>query len=408
MSDELARLYNTLAKEIYAEETTLEGLLLAIDEAVSEQGMPSVAADCLRMMVLDAYDMVEDAAIPGARLVQEAADHMPSLLIYVDLLLRMKEFDQGREILTRARQQWPQSWNLLEYLITLEVFAQRLETAQELVREARLNKVLDARGEDLESQIDKAMSGPHWPKTYRFSSKHYLVESDISEAICKEAASLLEGAYTSYSVRLQRITNLENNKFRVFLFSGEASYQRYVGESLGADAENTAGLFSGFLKQLLIWNVPKRESMMQTVVHEGFHQYLDLAAFRAPNWFNEGMAEYIEAAELVNGRWTDGQVRHDHLENLKKKTMMPLADFVNISARRFYAGDVGLHYSQAWAFIHFLRNSSKKEGDLFDRLFKGFVESPSSGQVVRDAFEDVDMAALDEQLLAYLEELRND
>ena len=57
----------------------------------------------------------------------------------------------------------------------------------------------------------------------------------------------------------------------------------------------------GDVKQLLIWNVPERESMLSTIRHEGFHQSLDRISGEAPDWLHEGMAESIEEAVLVPG-----------------------------------------------------------------------------------------------------------
>ena len=55
------------------------------------------------------------------------------------------------------------------------------------------------------------------------------------------------------------------------------------------------GLYSPALKQLLIWNQPNRKKMLETVRHEGFHQYLDGVMSDPPPWLNEGLAMYYEA-----------------------------------------------------------------------------------------------------------------
>lgn len=401
-----ASAFADLTQEYFSGDNTLDEMLEMIDDAEAEEGLSDVASDFIRMHVLAAYGLLEEAAAAGERMIPSATDHQTALISYANILVRTREFDRAREILHAARAKWPKSWEVVEALVDVEVFGQNMEAAQDLVREARVKKFMGKGGEDLEAQIDKAISGPHWPKTYTFKSKHYIIESDISEALCKEAAGLLEGAYTSYSVRLKRIKGLENNKFRVFIFSGEPSYQRYVGESLGASAENTLGLYSGFMKQLLIWNAPERDSMMRTVVHEGFHQYLDLAAYRVPRWFNEGMAEYIETSEVINGRWTDGQVRHDHLEVLKEYDVMPLESIITMTYQDFASGHVYWHYSNSWALIHFLRNSTKENEAIFDAMFKGFLESPSSRRVIKSAFEGVDLEKLDRDFQEYLVELR--
>lgn len=212
----------------------------------------------------------------------------------------------------------------------------------------------------------------------------------------------MESAYTSYSVHLKRIRGLEKNKFRVFLFSGEASYQRYAADSLGSEAENSAGLFSPWLKQLLIWNVPQREMMFRTIVHEGFHQYLDLVAPEAPRWFNEGMAEYMELYETIDGRFVEGQVNHDHIALLKERGVMPLGDFLSMPTAFYYQGDVGRNYAQGWAVMHFLRNGGNDKEKMFQELFEGFSESPSIRRVIDEVFADVDMEQFEQEFLDHL------
>ena len=215
---------------------------------------------------------------------------------------------------------------------------------------------------------------------------------------------MLESAYRSYSVHLSRIKGLEKEKFRVYLFSGEASYLRYAEDSSGSSRENTAGLYSPYLKQLLIWNVPQREMMFRTIVHEGFHQYLDMVAPGTPRWFNEGMAEYMELYETVNGKFTEGQSNPNHLD-LLMEAHMPLEDFLNMPVYAFYQGNISLHYAQGWALVHFLRNSGGDGKEIFDALFQGFKDSPSTSRVMEAAFSGVDLDDFEERFLAHIKKL---
>ena len=172
----------------------------------------------------------------------------------------------------------------------------------------------------------------------------------------------------------------------------------------GSSRENTAGLYSPYLKQLLIWNVPQRDMMFRTIVHEGFHQYLDMVAPGTPRWFNEGMAENMELYETVNGKFTEGQSNMDHLE-LLMEARMPLEHFLRMPTSAFYRGNVGVHYAQGWAFVHFLRNSGRDEQKIFDALFHGFENSPSTSQVMEAAFEGVDMKDLEARFVKHIKDL---
>lgn len=391
--------------DFLAGDTNLEEALAEIHDGVLEEDFEPVVADFLRMFVYRQYGLLEDAAAAGVKTLEADPNHQPTILMQAMLLARLRNLDEARAMLEDARKRWPSSGQVVEILVDVEILDQKLEVAQQLVKEARADGLLGREGEDLQAQLDKAVSGPHWPKTHRHESRYYDVQSDMNKDICKEAARMLESAYNSYSIHLKKVKGLEKNKFRVFLFSGEASYHRYASDSFGSSRENTAGLFSPFLKQLLIWNVPSRESMMRTIVHEGFHQYLDQIAPETPRWFNEGMAEYFELYETVNGKFTEGQVNSNHVEMLLQKSI-PLKSFLNMPTGAFYRGDVSLHYAQGWAFVHFLRNSGREEKKLFDALFQGFADSPSSGKVLEEVLADVDLNDLEKKFREHIKSLR--
>ncbi|PCJ53586.1 MAG: hypothetical protein COA70_07735 [Planctomycetota bacterium] len=396
--------FNDLREEIYNRASEVDEIASRIESAAEEEGLPSFAADFLRTELYSVHGNIEGAMDAARRIVKACPEHQPSVILLAGLLGRMREFQEARTILKQAQNRWPQSGKVVEAMVDNEILDLHLKEAQQLVREARSQGILGSEGEKMQEQIDKAVSGPHWPKTYRFQSKHYDIQSDMSEDLCKEASRLLESAFRSYSVHLGRIKGLEKTKFRVYLFSGEASYMRYAEDSFGSSRENTAGLYSPYLKQLLIWNVPQREMMFRTIVHEGFHQYLDMVAPGTPRWFNEGMAEYMELYETVNGKFTEGQANQDHLA-LLMQTHMPLENFLRMPTYAFYQGHIGLHYAQGWAFVHFLRNSGREEKKIFDDLFQGFKNSPSASQVMDSAFADIDLDGLEERFLAHIKML---
>ena len=406
LSSDATRTAKGLMDSIGSEDWTFEELMEAIEESLEEDDVHEVAADYLRASACFASDRIPEAIEAIAAVVAADSEHLPSVILQAAALRKAKDFKKALEVLYAAREKWPAINGVHSWLIYTEIMARHLETAQDLIRDPSVYRALGDEAKGLKSQIDKALSGPDWPRTYSFKSKHYWVQSDISEDICQDAAKMLESAYTSYSVRLKKVKGLEKERFRVYIFSGEAGYQRYTADSFGSKAENSAGVYSPFLKQLLIWNVPQKVDMFRTTVHEGFHQYLDAVSFGTPIWFNEGMAEYNERGEVVDGRWTVGQIREDHLDLLDRKGLMPLKDLIWMSTRRFQTKDVGLNYAQSWAFIHFLRNRGKEELAMFNDLFRGFTEQPAQYRTLQEVFGSTDWVELNQQFAEYLEELR--
>lgn len=93
------------------------------------------------------------------------------------------------------------------------------------------------------------------------------------------------------------------------------------------------------------------------------------------------------------------------MELLSRKSI-PLAHFLEMPDAYFYRGNVGLHYAQGWAFIHFLRNAGREEQEIFDALFQGFAASPSSARVMEEVFADVDVEDLEKRFREHQRKLR--
>jgi hypothetical protein len=197
------------------------------------------------------------------------------------------------------------------------------------------------------------------------------------------------------------------DRFRVFLFSGESGYQEYAKAIIGQAMPHTAGLYTPVLKQLLIWNVPRRDDMVRTIRHEGFHQFLDRVMAHPPTWLNEGTAEFWETARLERGRLQGGQVRPDHLATLvRSRKMLPkLKDFAYGERGDFYASAM-LRYAQAWALVHFLREGPRTNSVLFDKLFDELRNGKSGRSALDAAFDGVDWDKFEGEFWTHLRGLK--
>ena len=95
--------------------------------------------------------------------------------------------------------------------------------------------------------------------------------------------------------------------------------KKYCANALGSVHPHTKGLYSPSLKQLLVRNLSDQQDMLETVRHEGFHQYLDRFLDNPPVWFNEGMAEYYELGEERGRTLRLGQVDMNHVATLRSR-----------------------------------------------------------------------------------------
>lgn len=347
-----------------------------------------------------------EAALPLClRVVELDPDFAPARLVAAALLSDLRRPDDAARAYGEMLARYPGDADLHAIAARFLLRLARFGEARQVLRQASaagLSSELLARTDAL---VAKAEHGPPWPRAFEKQSEHYHVVSDIGQKICYEAARLLESAYGSYAARLEQPGGAGRERFRVYLFSGREGFEIYCRDVLGRTARaDTAGLYSADLKQLLIWNLPRRDEMLRTIRHEGFHQYLDRIMEDPPLWFNEGLAEYYEVVETnATGDSRFGKARPEHLRTLANGRI-PLATFLYESDRAFMAAATQ-HYAQAWAFVHFLRHAP--EGPpLFERFWDAFKTIPGHRKAVDHALEGTTLVALELHFREHLDSLR--
>lgn len=332
---------------------------------------------------------------------------LPARRLALDLELALGERKAALERASRLARDEPDDPFGHSRLALLALLDGDPARARSAVLEAARQGAYDGRVELANRMRLRARHGPSWRRSFEHRSEHYVVRSDLDQRTCDEAAHVLETALEHYQIALGPSVAVPEEPFPVHIFSGEASYQAYLLDILLGPAENTAGVYLPHLKQLLIWNVPARESMLQTVRHEGFHQYLDAVAGEAPAWLHEGLAEYWEAADFNKMRSRQAPVREDHRRFLRRREvgLAPLGEFLRQDAAAFQR-EPARHYAQAWALVYFLRHSTRANRGLLGELLQRLVAREPWRDAVEATFGDVDLEALQGELEEYLRDLR--
>jgi tetratricopeptide (TPR) repeat protein len=313
-------------------------------------------------------------------------------------LYRFGEALEACEIVLAKNPAYP---DMLEGRVSLLLWLDRLEDAREAAEKAVSHGVTTPGLQLLRKKIDLAVRGPTWTRSFEHKSLRYHVTSDIDAATCRVASGLLEEAYQLFASTLERPPS-GSHRYRVFLFSGEAGYKRYVQELQAKVTIGSGGMYQPLLRQLLIWNAPQRALMMKTIRHEGFHQYAHRLMPSPPTWFNEGLAEYFESAETVSDL---GRSRPDHLKQLEAG-MRPLQELLGLTPPEFYNENALVHYAQAWALIHFLRHGPEANHKLFERMWETFKKVPAPGEATRLAVQGVDLVQFDKDFRRHVAMLR--
>jgi hypothetical protein len=269
-------------------------------------------------------------------------------------------------------------------------------------------------GDDLEKiarTLVKARNGPGWDRAFENRSLHYHVRSDIDYRTCLEASKILEESHAAFAVYLEPAVRREAKRFSVYIFSSQAGYRAYFEGLQGKTPALSSGVYLPALKQLLIWNLPSRKEWERTVRHEGFHQYLDRLVDDPPVWFNEGLAVCFELAEHRDGKWHLGTIHPVHAKVLAdapgggKGRLPPLDRFLYMDFDAFHE-NARLHYAEAWAFVHFLRQGTLKRRDLFQRFFTKLKSGGTSESALRQVFSPSVLSELQAEFDLFVRSLK--
>ena len=265
-------------------------------------------------------------------------------------------------------------------------------------------------------------------------TKNYIVYADqdmVAKGGLKAVSSIMEVVYKSYSKVLP--FKVDEVKSRVYVFGTTAGYAAFSQRITGDSKEGSLGYFSPSRRILVVNADPGHHEViavgitadtMDTMFHEGFHQFARLHAPRIAIWFNEGMAEYFGPSKVVRG---GKAIKVGHFlrddpagyytrynraqESVESGKSMPLAQFLSLRHGEFSSSDQELtsrNYAQAWSFMHFLLNSkaARKFGPKTCRkYFKLLREGHPVAKAHRETFGKLDLKKVDAAYKKYVKEL---
>lgn len=376
---------------------------LRIVEQLAIAGAPHATCEYLRALVYSEAEDDKRALRHVERVIALAPDFLESRLLLGRLLQNLGRGEEAAVAFETAAGSHGTVAAVYEAAVLTFLLAGRTEAARKFCSLAAGRSVQSAGLTLLAQTLAKAERGPVLTQTYESKSRHYHVVSDIDKKTCIDAARLLEDGYSAYGHQLGRVTEGKKRLFRVYVFRGKAGFLNYLKDLsafMGKPSEKAAGLYSPLLKQLLIWNLPNRKEMLDTIRHEGSHQFLDRLLIRPPVWLNEGLAVYHELAARKGGVLTFGRPHVTYVQLLLARGLVPLAEFLRITPRKFYAGG-HRSYAQAWLMVQMLRRGSKG-GEVRFRAMIDAMRSRDGAEVAAELFPAESLASLDKTLRAYL------
>jgi hypothetical protein len=247
------------------------------------------------------------------------------------------------------------------------------------------------------------------PDMFRWSTRHYSVETDVSAGFAKVIGDHMEEIFREYSRRFQQYGEM-TARFDIVVFQHERDYLDVVPK----DARGSTGVFISN-KRLLAAHTERRtaEDVLRTLYHEGFHQFMFyVISQQCPIWLNEGLAEYFSEATWNGQGFTTGEVPGARLSILREAInsgrYMTLAELFALSGDQWKQGAqadsrrAGLQYCEAWSVVHFLAHADGgRHADALNGLLKQISTGRNQAEASKAAF-GADLATFEKAWAQYV------
>ena len=231
-----------------------------------------------------------------------------------------------------------------------------------------------------------------------FRSRRYEVRTDLPLAEARGLAGYMDDVYDEYTRRLANFQVRNSERIRLYLFRDQAGYLGHLA-GLGIGGQNTGGMFfvtGGDAGLATFVRGQRRQRMLHTLQHEGFHQFAYERIGRGlPIWANEGLAEYFGAAVPQRGRLRLGQFDDASVTALKLAVrdgrQFGFEELLSMTdeewSLRVSSGDpnAGLMYLQSWSMVHFLLHGGSGR---FQPMFEAYLHNIKRGVEPMPAFVD--------------------
>ncbi len=297
----------------------------------------------------------------------------------------------------------------VDRMMTILVRLGRFEEAKPFVERALL------RGHDpmrlhCQSVVKFVVDGPEWEKGYTAESENYVIMSDVSQEFAAEildSAELIRELYDNLFPEIEK----PDRKYPVFVFKDRQGYL-----ANGAP-ETSKGVYMPFSRRLMLYQNEQMGDTLKTLKHEGFHQYCHEYLDNIPQWFNEGLADYFSASELV----VNGKIRGMRIRPVKERIsylvrsfevgarMPSLPELMHMTQREMYDTDndsksAYLHYCQAWSICFFCIDG-RKSGyrSALINYFKALRRGKSGDEAYSATFGQLNMKNFENEWRSFMQ-----
>ncbi len=226
---------------------------------------------------------------------------------------------------------------------------------------------------------------------HEVESAHYRVVTDISPERTKEYADQLEIVRAHYAEQFKKWhPGAPRTKPRIVIFNTREAFYTWNELTMIDRGAHLGGHFNAANNELVLFEDVDRWQCSQVLFHEAFHHFAWGMVKYPPYWWNEGIAEYMSAVDIKDGRiarkgvslpWRWGTIQ----SLLKSDRTFRFEDLMNQTPAQFYERSaMGYRYAQAWAMLHFFYEAGDgKHRPLIEDYLGRLVE----GRSQREAFD---------------------
>ncbi|MGE4139848.1 MAG: hypothetical protein AB7N76_04320, partial [Planctomycetota bacterium] len=260
--------------------------------------------------------------------------------------------------------------------------------------------------------VRQVVAGPGWEQTHVHQTEHFEVRTNVSAERAREVGAWLEQGRAAYQAVIGTHPDAGKRRATCLVFATAEGFQDYVGP-VSAELSglmSLRGLYSGLYKQLLFYEErsdPTGKELREVLFHEGFHRYADEVMPGLPVWASEGMAELLAGELTAKDGLLEGRLAN--LEAAFKRGTQPaVRALVHMSRETFYGTDTSVHYGAAWTLCRYLvrGNPPGRAKQAFQDFLERMRARKSPEKAFQQAFQDVDLSALDRGWQSYVKGLR--
>lgn len=235
----------------------------------------------------------------------------------------------------------------------------------------------------------------------RLTSDHFTIISTIhDEEFELSLPQFLESAYQRYAATIPpRATaegdaSITKDRLTMYVLGSRGEWSRFTRIRFPSRFEAYSRIrFGGYTEpDLSAIFYAGRAITLATLIHEGWHQYVNLhVGTPIPAWLNEGLACYHEAFEIADGRlrFTPkyNTFRINDLRNaVRRNRVMSLRELIETDAGQVLHHDrrdmTPAYYAQAWALMTFLRHGAGlRYAARFDDMLRDIADGSFAAYV---------------------------